>query len=80
MAGIQQAWGFAWKSLLTGELIVAATRSSGLGHLLDEHAADVPTLLAVLAVIVVIGVAVDYLVIGLLDRRIRTRRGLLPSG
>jgi hypothetical protein len=40
----------------------------------------VPTLLAVLAVIVLIGTAVDYLVIGQLDRRIRARRGLLPSG
>jgi hypothetical protein len=33
----------------------------------------------VLSVIVVIGLAVDYLVIGLVDRRIRSRRGLLPQ-
>jgi NitT/TauT family transport system permease protein len=79
MAGIQQAWGFAWKSLLTGELIVAAAQSSGLGHLLARRGTDVPGILAVLSVIVLIGLAVDYLVIGLLDRRIRGRRGLLPS-
>jgi NitT/TauT family transport system permease protein len=80
MAGIQQAWGFAWKSLLTGELIVAAARASGLGHLLARRATDVPEILAVLSVIVAIGLAVDYLVIGLVDRRIRSRRGLLPQG
>lgn len=80
MTGIQQAWGFAWKSLLTGELIVAATQASGLGHLLARRAADVPGILAVLSVIVLIGLAVDYLVIGLIDRRIRSRRGLLPLG
>jgi hypothetical protein len=34
-------------------------------------------LLATLAVIVAIGVAVDYVVFGQLDRRIRRRRGLL---
>jgi NitT/TauT family transport system permease protein len=79
MAGIQQAWGFAWKSLLTGELIVRAAQASGLGHLLARRAGDVPGILAVLSVIVLIGLAVDYLVIGLLDRRIRGRRGLLPS-
>jgi NitT/TauT family transport system permease protein len=80
MAGIQQAWGFAWKSLLAGELIVASTQASGLGHLLARRAAtDVPGILAVLSVIALIGLAVDYLVIGLMDRRIRARRGLLPS-
>ena len=60
-----------------GELIVAAAHA-GLGHLLDPRSgASVPTLFAALAVIVVIGVAVDYLVFGQLDRRIRRRRGLL---
>ena len=77
MAGLQQAWGFAWKALMAGELIVAAAHA-GLGHLLDPRSgASVPTLFAALAVIVVIGVAVDYLLFGQLDRRIRRRRGLL---
>jgi hypothetical protein len=40
----------------------------------------VPALLAALAVVVVIGVAVDYLVFGQLDRRVRNRRGLLLEG
>jgi NitT/TauT family transport system permease protein len=77
MAGLQQAWGFAWKALMAGELIVAAAASTGLGHLLADQAGDVTALLAALAVIVVIGVAVEYLVFGRLDRRIRLRRGLL---
>jgi len=77
VAGLQQAWGFAWKALMAGELIVAAAHA-GLGHLLDpRRGASVPTLFAALAVIVVIGVAVDYLLFGQLDRRIRRRRGLL---
>jgi sulfonate transport system permease protein len=76
VAGLQQAWGFAWKALTAGELIVAAAHA-GLGHLLGRPGADVPTLLAALAVILVIGVAVDYLLFGRLDRRIRRRRGLL---
>ena len=77
MAGLQQAWGFAWKALMAGELIVAAAGATGLGHLLAAPAADVAALLATLAVIVVIGVAADYLLFGLLDRRIRRRRGLV---
>jgi len=77
MGGLQQAWGFAWKALMAGELVVTAASATGLGHLLGRPGTDVPTLLAALAVILVIGVAVDYLLFGQLDRRIRRRRGLL---
>ena len=45
-----------------------------------EEQTNVPELLAVLGVIVVIGVAVDYLLFHRLDRRIRKRRGLLVEG
>jgi len=77
MAGLQQAWGFAWKALMAGELIVATVGATGLGHLMADETADVPTLLAALAAILVIGVAAEYLLFGQLDRRIRRRRGLL---
>lgn len=77
VAGLQQAWGFAWKALLAGELITAGVRATGLGQLLARSQTDLPALLAALAVVVLVGVAVDYLVFNLLDRRIRTKRGLL---
>ena len=77
MAGLQQAWGFAWKALMAGELIIVAAGATGLGHLLAGQEHDVTALLATLAVIVAIGVAVDYVLFGQLDRRIRRRRGLL---
>ena len=77
MAGVQQAWGFAWKALMAGELIVEATGANGLGHLLDRSGDDVASLLAVVAVIAVIGVAVDSFIVGAIDRRIRGKRGLL---
>lgn len=79
MTGVQQAWGFAWKALMAGELIVPATGASGLGHLLDRSD-DVASILAVVAVIAVIGVAVDAFIVGAVDRRIRDKRGLLETG
>lgn len=78
MLGVQQAWGFAWKALMAGELIVQASGASGLGHLLDSSE-DVASILAVVAVIAVIGVAVEYLIVGAIDRRIRAKRGLLEA-
>ncbi len=80
LAGLQQAWGFAWKALMAAELIIAAAGAVGLGHLLAREADDVPTLLAAVAVIAVIGVLVDYLMFNRLDRRVRRRRGLLIEG
>ena len=62
---------------MAGELIVAAADAAGLGHMLAREGASVAELLAVLAVIVLVGVAVEYLVFGRLDRRIRARRGLV---
>jgi NitT/TauT family transport system permease protein len=77
VAGLDQAWGFAWKALTAGELITAGLRATGLGQLLQRSQDDVPMLVATVAVIVVIGVAVEYLVFGNVDRRIRRKRGLL---
>ena len=76
MSGVQQAWGFAWKALMAGELIVQASGANGLGHLLDRSD-GVASILAIVAVIAVIGVAVEYLIVGAIDRRIRVKRGLL---
>jgi NitT/TauT family transport system permease protein len=78
MVGMQQAWGFAWKALMAGELIVPASGANGLGHLLDRSP-DVASILAVVVVIAVIGVAVEYLIVGTIDRRIRSKRGLLDA-
>ena len=78
VGGLQQAWGFAWKALTAGELITAGLHATaGLGQLLSRSQNNVPALIATVAVIVVIGVAVEYLVFGPIDRRIRSRRGLL---
>ena len=81
VGGLQQAWGFAWKALTAGELITAGLNATtGLGQLLSRSQDNVPALIATVAVIVVIGVAVEYLVFGPIDRRIRSRRGLLVVG
>lgn len=79
MGGLQQGWAFAWRSLMAGELI--STGAQGLGHLLEgaRQRFDTAEVLAVLVVIVVIGLAVDLLIFGVIDRRIRARRGLLTA-
>ena len=77
VAGLDQAWGFAWKALMAGELIMAGLRPPASDSSCSAPRTTCPMLVATVAVIVVIGVAVEYLIFGTVDRRIRRRRGLL---
>jgi NitT/TauT family transport system permease protein len=75
LTGFKQGWSFAWRSLMAGELLYFTL---SLGNLLQtgRDLNDVPQIMAVMVVIVTIGVAVDGLVFGPLERRVRVRWGL----
>jgi NitT/TauT family transport system permease protein len=78
LAGLQQGWAFAWRSLMAGELIAGAA-SVGLGQLMEfnRQLFHTSVVMAVMIVIVAIGMVVDLAFFAVLDRRIRARRGLL---
>lgn len=77
LIGLKQGWLFAWRSLLAGELIVGIGRK-GLGHLLNDARAvnDNAEIMAVMVMIVALGLSVDLLVFGRLERQVRERWGL----
>jgi NitT/TauT family transport system permease protein len=77
VAGMKQAWAFAWRSLLAGELIVNLSGAS-LGVLLtsDQDVQDFTSVTAVMIAILIIGIIVDGLFTQA-DLAIRNRRGLL---
>jgi NitT/TauT family transport system permease protein len=77
VAGLKQGWAFAWRSLMAGELLVIIAGTSSIGVLLsnDQDQADMPSAMAIMIVILVLGIAVDGL-FGAADRAIRRRRGL----
>lgn len=80
VSGLKQGWAFAWRSLLAGELLVL-TGALSIGRQLDNarQLADAPMLLSVMIVIFVIGVVVDSLLFGTLERSLRRRWGLVDS-
>jgi len=61
IAGLKQGWAFAWRSLISGEMIFV---SLGLGHLLmmGRDLNDMSQVLAVMLLIMAIGQIVDVLV------------------
>ncbi len=78
VGGMKQAWAFAWRSLMAGELLVIIAQQPSLGAQLQfqRELSDAQGLLATMLVILVVGIVVDQLVFGTLERRIRARRGL----
>jgi NitT/TauT family transport system permease protein len=81
VAGIKQGWAFAWRSLMAAELIVLVAGRPSVGFLLENNQSnnDAAGLLSMMLVVLVIGIVVDTLVFGRIERRIRAKRGLLES-
>ena len=83
VAGMKQGWAFAWRSLMAGELLVIIANRPSIGVRLQfaREFSDAEGLLASMLVVLAIGIAVDALVFGRLERVIRERRGLVdPAG
>jgi NitT/TauT family transport system permease protein len=82
VGGLKQGWAFAWRSLLAGELLVLISGQHSLGEQLEnaQQFADTDALIATMMVIFFVGVVVDALFFGKLDRAIRRRYGLIEEG
>jgi len=80
-AGLKQGWAFAWRSLLAGELFVAIAGRNGLGTRLSyaQTNLDAPGLMSAMVTILVIGIVMDSLFFGRLERFVRVRWGLSRS-
>ena len=78
LAGLKQGWAFAWRWLISGEMIFV---SLGLGHLLmmGRDLNDMSQVLAVMVLIMAIGQIVDRVVFETLENRIRRRWGVVGA-
>ena len=81
VTGLKQGWAFAWRSLMAGELLVIVANRPSIGVQLQvaRDFADARALLATMILILILGVVVDALVFGAVERAVRRGRGLLPS-
>lgn len=78
LTGLKQGWAFSWRSLMAGELLVIIPGTQSLGTRLQfaREFSNAKALLATMVVILVIGILVDSLVFGKMERTVLTRRGL----
>ena len=78
ISGLKQGWAFAWRSLISGEMIFV---SLGLGQLLmmGRDLNDMSQVIAVMILIIAIGYIVDGLVFRTIERRLQQKWGLAPA-
>ena len=81
VGGLKQGWAFAWRSLMAGELIVIIANRPSLGVRLQfaRELSDAEGLIAAMLVILVIGIVVDLVFFGRMERWVRHRWGLVES-
>jgi NitT/TauT family transport system permease protein len=75
VTALKQGWTFAWRSLMSGELLF---ENPGLGHLLQKARGgnDMPLVVAVMIVIMTLGWTVDRFVFSSLENHLRRQRGM----
>jgi NitT/TauT family transport system permease protein len=78
VSGLKQGWAFAWRSLITAEMLYL---SLGLGQLLmmGRDLNDMSQVIAVMILIIAIGYAVDGLVFKTIERRLQHKWGLVSA-
>jgi NitT/TauT family transport system permease protein len=74
---LRQGFGFAWRSLMGGEMILHADRT-GLGFLLQtaRDTNSIAQVVALMTIMVMLGMAADRLAFARIERAIRSRFGL----
>jgi NitT/TauT family transport system permease protein len=78
VTGLKQGWAFAWRSLISGEMIFV---SLGLGQLLmmGRDLNDMSQVVAVMVLIIALGYVVDGVVFRTIEKRLQERWGLAPA-
>jgi NitT/TauT family transport system permease protein len=80
VTGLKQGWAFAWRSLMSGELVVIVTNTASVGVLLEnaQNLSDMPSAMAIMIVILILGIVIDALFTAL-DNAVRRRWGLIDA-
>jgi NitT/TauT family transport system permease protein len=79
LAGLKQGWAFSWRSLMAAEIIATSPQlGRGLGQYLQDGSSlnDMPTVIAAIVLIFVVGVGIELAIFRPLERSVLNARGL----
>lgn len=83
VAGLKQGWAFSWRSLMAAEIIaVGGSIGFGLGSMLQQsrELSDLASVLGTILLILAIGILIELVLFGPLERRMLRSRGLALGG
>lgn len=75
ISGFRQGWSFAWRALMSGEVI---SSSVGLGYtlMMGRNLADINQVMLVMIIIIIIGIIMDKVCFSLIENKVLEKRGL----
>ena len=78
VAGLKQAWSFAWRALMSGEVMSA---SVGLGYtlMLGRNLADINQVMTIMLIILLLGIVMDKGIFSNMENHILKKRGLIKQ-
>jgi NitT/TauT family transport system permease protein len=78
VSGLKQGWAFAWRSLITAEMLYV---SLGLGQVLmmGRETSNMNAVIAVMILIIALGYIVDGLIFKSMERHLQNKWGLTPT-
>jgi NitT/TauT family transport system permease protein len=78
VSGLKQGWAFAWRSLITAEMLYV---SLGLGQVLmmGRETSNMNAVIAVMILIIALGYVVDGLIFKSMERHLQHQWGLTPA-
>lgn len=76
VSGLKQGWSFAWRALMSAEVMSA---SVGLGYtlMLGRDLADMNQVMLIMVLIIGIGIIIDKFIFSALEQRLLEKRGLV---
>ncbi|MDD3412701.1 MAG: ABC transporter permease [Lachnospiraceae bacterium] len=76
IAGLKQGWSFAWRALMSGEVMSAVV---GLGYTLNlgRDMADINQVMAVMIIIIIVGIVIDKYIFSVIEYKILKKRGMI---
>lgn len=74
-AGLRQSWSFAWRALMSGEVMSSFV---GLGYtlMMGRDLADINQVMAVMIIIIIVGIIIDKFVFSAVETSLLRKRGI----
>lgn len=78
VGGLKQGWSFAWRALMSGE-VMSATAGLGYTLMIGRDLADINQVMTVMLVIILLGIFIDKGIFSAWENHLLRRRGLLEK-